>query len=470
MPPQLALLLTVGLIVYLFRRDFKAHPTVTSALWLPFAWMVLSGSRAVSEWLNLLGFSFGAVALEEGSPLDRLVYLGLISAGFYILRQRRVRLGQLMSDNRWLAAFLIYCLLAVLWSDFPFVAFKRWIKVVGHPIMVLLILSEPDPEKALSVVMRRSAYILLPISVLLIKYFPQYGRTYETWTGTPLYTGITTNKNLLGGDCFILGFFFVWSFLKVRRQPRSRARRNELIFLASFLLMIWWLLQKSHSKTSLSALLIGTALLLISGWKSIRPSQLGGVLAGGVVVIGLLQLIFDLYGTALGLLGRDATLTERTFLWRDLLRVDINPLLGAGFESFWLGERLQKLWRIYPWQPNQAHNGYLETYINLGLVGLFILLGLLFITYRKALNEIPRNFEHGRFRLGFLFAIIAYNWTEASFKTTGFLFFAFYLIAIDYRKPAIRPGRSVGPKLPDEGARFSELQGMGSQGSALQRI
>jgi exopolysaccharide production protein ExoQ len=437
MPPPVAALLTLGFIAFLFRRDARETPNVSRALWLPFTWMVLSGSRAVSEWLSLGGLNFGAVNLEEGSPIDRLVYLGLIAAGFYVLRQREVRLGQLIRDNRWLAAFLIYCLLAVLWSDFPFVSLKRWIKVIGHPIMALIILTEPDPEAALAAVMKRVAYILLPDSVLFIKYFPHWGRVYDAWTGAPQYTGITTNKNLLGGDCLILGFFFIWHFFKIRRLARSKARRDELFLCAFFILMTCWLLKMADSKTALVSMLLGVTILLFTEWKGLDRRSIGTYLVLGILAAISAQLIFDVYDTAIRLLGRNATLTDRTLLWEDLLKADVNPLFGAGFESFWLGERLQTLWEKFPWRPNQAHNGYLETYLNLGLIGLFMLIGLLFVTYRKARRELLTNFEMGRFRLAFLAAIIARNWTEAGFKTTGFMFFAFYIIAIDYVKPSL---------------------------------
>jgi exopolysaccharide production protein ExoQ len=437
MPPPVAALLTLGFIVFLFRRDARQTPNVTTALWLPFVWMVLSGSRAVSEWLSLGGLNFGAISFEEGSPIDRLVYLGLIVAGFYVLRQRQVRLGQLIRDNRWLAVFLIYCLLAVLWSDFPFVSLKRWIKVIGHPIMALVILTEPDPEAALTAVMKRAAYVLLPISVLFIKYFPQWGRTYEPWTGAPLYSGIANNKNLLGADCLILGFFFIWHFIKTRQLPSSKARRNELFLCAFFILMTWWLLKKANSQTALVSMLLGVTILLFAGWKGLDRRKIGAYLVLGILAATSAQLVFDVYDTALHLLGRNPTLTTRTFLWEELLKVDVNPLLGTGFESFWLGDRVQSLWEKFPWRPNQAHNGYLETYLNLGLVGLFMLIGLLFVTYRKARYELLTNFEMGRFRLAFLAAIIARNWTEAGFKTTGFMFFAFYIIAIDYVKPSL---------------------------------
>jgi hypothetical protein len=87
-----------------------------------------------------------------------------------------------------------------------------------------------------------------------------------------------------------------------------------------------------------------------------------------------------------------------------------------------------------------------------------MLLGLLVATYRKASRDLLRNFEMGRFRLGFLAALIVYNWTKAGFKTTGFVFFAFYLIAIDYVKPTLQVGAIDSPPDRDESSRRHRLQ------------
>ncbi len=298
--------------------------------------------------------------------------------------------------------------------------------------MVLVMLTEPDPEEALISVMKRCAYILVPISILFIKYFPEWGRGYDGWSGTVAYTGITGGKNLLGADCFIFGFFFVWYFLKVWRQPKTKGRHEELLLSFGFIYMIAWLLISADSKTSLTALILGLVVLLFAGWPGVNKRYVGFylVLAAGVLLLA--EFTFGIYGMVLKLLGRNPTLTERTFLWHDLLQIDINPLLGAGFENFWLGERLERIWILQPWRPNQAHNGYLDTYLNIGLIGLFLLIALLFATYGKARRELLRNFEFGRFRLGFLLAAIAYNWTEAGFKTLHLVFFAFYIITIDY--------------------------------------
>jgi O-antigen ligase len=452
MPPPLAAFLTLGFIVFLYRRDMRTKPNVTGAIWVPFIWIFLCCSRGASEWIyTLTGRAVGGT-LEEGSPVDRAVWIALIGAGIYILRQRQVRLGELVRNNRWLAAFLIYCFLAIFWSEFPFVALKRWIKVLGNPIMVLVIMTEPDPKAAFMTVMKRCAYIVLPVSILFIKYFPQYGRGFSVWTGAPLNTGITLSKNILGVDCLIFGFFFVWYILNVRMQRRTRWRRDELLLCTGFLLMTWWLFRRADSQTPMTAFLVGVAMMLLTGSKLINKRMLGTYIVIGLVTFLFLEALFDIYSVTLRLLGRDATLTDRTLLWADLLREPINPFLGAGFESFWLGERIRRIWEKWTFGPNQAHNGYIETYLNLGLIGLSLLVALILATYDKARRALIAGAEFGRFRLGFLVSIIFYNWTEAAFKTTHIVFLMFYVISLDLPRRRSKPGaplRETAPPVPE---------------------
>jgi exopolysaccharide production protein ExoQ len=353
-------------------------------------------------------------------------------AGLYILHQRRVSLTKIVQNNQWLTIFLLYCFISIIWSDFPVVALKRWIKVLGHPIMALIVITEPDPGEALIRLMKRCAYVILPVSILFIKYYPQWGRGFESWTGAAVNTGITTNKNALGCDCMILGFFLYWSLLQTWNAEKNSDRRNELILTAGLLAMVWWLLVMAHSSTSLVSLLIGVLMVALLGLRFVNKRLIGTYLIIGAFVLLVAEMAFGIYAHAIQFLGKDPTLTDRTILWNDLLKVEINPLFGTGFESFWLGDRLQILWATRWWHPNEAHNGYLETYLNLGLVGLFLLMGLLIATFWKGRRELLRNFELGRIRLGFLLAVVVYNWTEASFKALSPVWFVFYLTAMDY--------------------------------------
>jgi len=459
LPPIIASLLTVAFIIFLFRRDIREKPNVTGALWLPLIWMLIIGSRFISLWLNLFGFHLGAVTLEEGSPLDACVFFVLIAAGLYVLHQRQASLSEIVRNNKWLTIFLLYCFVSIVWSDFPFVAFKRWLKILGHPIMALVLLTEPNPEEALTRLMKRCAYVIVPVSILFIKYYPQWGRGFNEWTGGAMNTGITDNKNALGYDCLILGFFFCWHLLQTWRTERGTSRRNELLLTVGFLIAIWWLFSMAQSSTSLVSLLLGLAIMAALGLRLVNKRLIGTYIVVGIVICVLAEATFGISGRVIELLGKSPTLTDRTVLWEDVLKVKINPIFGAGFESFWLGERFQKFAESRWWQPNQAHNGYLETYLNLGLVGLFLMVGLLIATFWKSRRELLKNFEFGRFRLGFLAAVVVYNWTEASFKALHPIWFVFYIIALDYRQPEFDSFQRTETIRPEEHEKLVYAEG-----------
>lgn len=436
MPPVLALLLTLALVIFLFWRDFRQQQNVTRALWIPLLWMLIIGSRFVSQWLSLLGISMGAVTLEEGSPIDAIVFFSLIASGVYVLRSRQVSLLEIVRHNGWLTIFFVYCFVSILWSDFPFVAFKRWIKIVGHPIMVLVLVTEPDAEEAIGRVIKRCAFVLVPFSILFIKYYPEWGRGFDDW-GMAVNVGVTTNKNELGWLCFVLGFFFFWNLLQARQIENSKVRWKETVLSLAFLGMIWWVLSRAHSATSLVSLLVGALVVIFVGFRLVNKQFIGTYMLAGIILCVVAELVFGVSDQIISALGKDPTLTDRTEVWQDVLKVPINPFLGAGFESFWLGERREKLWEKWWWHPNEAHNGYLEVYLNLGLVGLVILAGLLIGTFRKIRKQLSINMEWGRLRLGFLLAVIVFNWTEATFKALHPVWFAFYIIAIDFPRSGL---------------------------------
>jgi exopolysaccharide production protein ExoQ len=432
MPPPVATVLTLAFIIFLFRRDIREKPDITGALWLPLIWLVVGCSRSFSAWLNIFGLPVsGGPSVEEGSPLDAWFYFALIIAGSCVLIKRQVRLSEVIQNNGWLIVFLLYCFISITWSDFPFIALKRWIKILGHPIMALIVLTEPDPEEALARLMKRCAYVVVPVSILFIKYYPQLGRGFSPWGGAET-TGITTNKNILGAVCLILGYFFFWYLLQAWRTERSTWRRNELRLIAGFLISIWWLFSQAHSATSVTCLIVGVLIVLFVGIRSVNKNFIGTYLLAALVLLAVAEVTFGLSTHMSENLGRGSELSGRTDLWRALLGLHTSPILGTGFESFWLGERPRQLEGIFFFIPNEAHNGYLETYLTLGLIGVFLLIGLFVATLRKIRLELFRNFEWGRYRLGFLVALILYNWTEAAFKTLSPLWFVFYLIATDY--------------------------------------
>src|SRR5216683_2253931 len=395
MPPQLALLLTILFIFYLFIQDFRQKPNISSAVWIPCIWIMILGSRAVSQWLNPGAPFQGANDLIEGSPIDRAVFLLLMAAGLLVLWKRQIPWSQVFRNNVWLTLFFGYCAVSILWSDIPSLAFKRWIKGLGDPMMVLILLSEREPVRAIETVIKRCAYVLIPLSILFIKYYPHLGAGYSEWTGEAYYTGVTTGKNLLGLLCFVAGLFFVCKLIVQLGRGRKSGKKTDLLVTILFLLMIGWLFRISDSKTPLMSLVLGILVVVVLGFPNVKKYS-GSFIVAGILVFSVLQLLFNISEILVLGAGRDPTLTGRTDLWEVLLNMNINPWIGAGFESFWLGERLEKLWAMYWFKPNEAHNGYLEIYLNLGGVGLFFLGGVFFSCYKNMRKSLMLSSEPGR--------------------------------------------------------------------------
>ena len=106
----------------------------------------------------------------------------------------------MLRKNPLLLVYFSFCLVSVLWSDFPFVTFKRWIKAIGDVQMVLVILAELDPFAALTRIMTRMGFVLFPFSILFIRFYPGLRvRPTNSWTQEPV--GVTQQKNELGIMC-----------------------------------------------------------------------------------------------------------------------------------------------------------------------------------------------------------------------------------------------------------------------------
>jgi O-antigen ligase len=74
------------------------------------------------------------------------------------------------------------------------------------------------------------------------------------------------------------------------------------------------------------------------------------------------------------------------------------------------------MWSIWWWHPNEAHNGYLEVYLNLGWIGVGLLALLLITGYRNALASFRRDPRIGSLRLAFFVVAVAYNFTESAVR------------------------------------------------------
>ena len=438
MSPSIAVVAYAFVILTLFLLHRDSNPEVSRALWIPVVWLSISASRQVSQWL-------GGVALEaptetafvEGNPLDAFVFAALLVAGLVVLIGRRRRVSTLLRANGPLLVFLLYCLLSVQWSDYPAVAFRRWTKAIGDLVMILIVVTDPEPTAAVKRVLARCGFVLIPLSILLIRHFPDLGRTYNSWNGMPYNIGVATGKNGLGYVCLLFGLGSLWRVLELFRTWRLvdlfRARKSSLkagtlIAHVAILVMTGWLFWMADSATSLACFLLGGGLIALTRYPALvrRPAAVH-LLIGVLLSLTVYGLLLNPGAGLVEAVGRDSTLTGRTAIWNQVLGMTVNPLFGAGYESFWLGERLEKIWQTNPEHPNQAHNGYLEVFLDLGLLGVTLLGVVMAWGYRSVVRALRWDPEAAGLKLAFFVVAAIYNLTEHAFRELHPVWIAFLL-------------------------------------------
>jgi O-antigen ligase len=462
MAPTLAALVFAIGIASLFFFD-REQGRVSQALWIPTVWLFFCSSQSPAQWLGMDTGTDQAAAYLEGSPFDRNFLIILQVIALIVLVNRRRRLGPILRRNWVIGLFFLYAVLSMAWSDYPFVTLKHWIKGIGDVMMVLIVLTEPDVFEAIKRLVTRLGFVLVPLSLLFIWYYPALGRTH-TMDWTPEAVGVATQKNGLGELCDIFGLALLWRFRNAYNDRKDPNRRRRLLALGAVLAMIVWLLHLCNSMTSICALSMAGAVMLLSTLPAFRRRPVFlHLLIAGVIICTLYALFFQSSGALIQGLGRDATLSGRTVAWPEFLRLVNNQLVGVGYESFWLGPRLQRVWVITQGlQINEAHSGYVEILLTLGWIGL-ALMGVLIATgYRNVIAAYRRDPAANSLRIAWFLATVITGLTEAAFRMMGLTWIVFLLVTANSRWDAARKtGRHGGltkqlERPPEESRCFRE--------------
>jgi exopolysaccharide production protein ExoQ len=432
MIPLLGTFGTVLIIYGLFRLNRGAFK-VTPGIWAPYAWLLIASSRPVSNWLSLSEPVGQATAYIDGSPLDRNILMSLMLVGLFVLSKRQKQAFSILSQNSIIIVYFAYCLISILWCDYPEVLAKRWIRSLGDIIMILIVITEPHWVDALKWLFTRISFILVPASILLIRFYPSLGRFYSRG-GVPEWSGVGTDKNALGMICMLYGAGLLWygiSLYKIRK--RNRGQKREFWTIGIVFTMILYLLFVVNSQTALACFLMSDVLVIMTAFRTFRKPVLATLVMGTMIGACYCVLFLGIGGGALSAMGRDASLTGRTEVWKTVIPYAKNVWIGAGYENFWVGERMALFTRLLG-GLNQAHNGYIEIYLNLGWVGLTVLGAMVIAGYFKIIKVVRNNVETAGLRMAFFFICMVYNFTEASFKMQSpvWIFFLWAFMGASY--------------------------------------
>ena len=396
----------------MLRLEAKQSSDVSRAIWIPTIWMLSAATKPLALW-----FRVSNEDPESGSSLDRIFLIFLIIIAVWILLRRKFDWSSAMKDNAWLMILIVFMLISVIWSSIPGISFKRWTRELLALLMAFVVLSQSSPRHAMESILRRTAYILIPVSPILIKYFPQYGVQYNRWSGARMWVGVATQKNGLGRLCMVVAFFLIWSLIRRWQGKNPSVWKYQTHLEIVVLAMTLWLITggAKTSATSLIALSMG----LISYATLYFMKKSGKIVGAGLLMLVVAILI--LYGTTsvftsqmkFGFIasaaGRDETLTGRTDIWARLLPVAMQkPVFGGGFGGFWTRGTMDMF------HVSGSHNGYLDVLIGLGFVGLVLISIFLLSSCHRARQVLDADFDWGILWIGFIIMAVAHNIAESS--------------------------------------------------------
>lgn len=436
MPPPLALYGCYVFVALMLWRDARNNPYPSASLWLPTLWMMRCASRSIDYWIG------GG----EAGRWDPVLIAVMIVLGLIVLARRACQWGGVFAHNSATFFFYGFMMFSVTWAPDAGTTAVKLLRPLGDLIMVLVVLTEPEPRLAILTMFRRTAIVLIPLSIVLIRYFPHLGKMTSKHWGADAWVGVTTHKNPLGQLGMVSALAFLWSLNEARLAGRKMLGQYMILL---YLAMTLYLLSgggNESSRSSTSILCIALALSLYF-WFGRMQAQVQSVIRRIMMGVGALLLaafFLQLTGSSLQELvaevyGKDATLSDRTFLWADVIRIGMeSPFLGSGYGAFWVPSLYEKLSPLVDNGPMEAHNGYLETYAQLGLVGVSLLVLLIIQAIRSSYNLILTDFEYGRLRLILLFTVLVMNYSEATFPRGTHLWWFGFLIVVMYAEPWVR--------------------------------
>jgi exopolysaccharide production protein ExoQ len=376
----------------------------------------------------LLSFGSGPVDIQKVEPgLAQRIFWPAIAAISVVLAARRYsRLGRLTLPPHiiCLFAYLAFAGASVLWAFRPEASFVRFLQ----QMMVLTSIVLPGMLAVRTADLMRGLFLCFAFGAFLNVFFVLENPP-SVVAGYGGYPGYFFGKNYLG-EFSAVGFLL--SLHEILHRGLRRALGIIVLVIAASLLFL------ANSKTAFALALFVpfvAAFTLITG-KTTRVSPAIILWSIAVCWIVLSNVSgFNIYRLSYILYG-DSSLTGRTIIWDFASwEIDRRPLFGWGYQSFWLvGPDAPSIVDAPGWvktMPN-SHNGYYDTMLELGYVGLILLLAFITATLHAIRRLVDVDLRRAWLVLSLALFIIIYNFLESQWmRGFEFLWVVFAIVAAD---------------------------------------
>jgi exopolysaccharide production protein ExoQ len=348
------------------------HYVVTWLLMLPLLNMVAKGALSfLSPIASASRYQNGYLLnTQQGVRLPVVINL-LLLAGFALAGNREV--WRALYRERLIVIGLLLAAASSLWSESPTITLRMSVELTLSTLFAVYLSSRMSTERLMRLLMLLGI-VAAGLSVALALFVPRYG-LFQGYGGGA-WQGICTHKNALGlGMAFLLTPVF---FLSLRP-----------VYKISYFVLLLSIIVMSQSR---GAWFETFGMFVFVAWLSLfrrlRPKErwllvvVSFVVAAASIAIGV-----SYFAPITRMLGKDPTLTGRTGIYALVLEsIMKQPFLGYGFAAFWGGLNRESInigLSINWISIGYAENGFLEIWLQLGIVGL----GLVLTMFGRAIKQ-----------------------------------------------------------------------------------
>ena len=346
----------------------------------------------------------------------------LVDGGIALLLLRHAtRVFHWLGTMRWAALLALFTVASTCWSQFPLLTLRRSLPFALAALFGLHLAIRFPVHRQLSI-LRISMVALAVATVLLVLCFPRLG--LDASAGHHLdWQGVFTQKNACGRVMVLATAVVLADW---------RLSVSRLSTLALFLFLVFM-------SGSRGAWAIEVVILLLYAWLELAgrmESRSRMVFFAATASVTAAVHIFSWYHLPflLSVMGRDTTFSGRTEIWKQVWRFILErPLLGWGYAAFWRGIEGQSFEVVAAMRfiVFHAHNGFLEIWLELGIVGLTLFV----LSYLRAWCKLWAVLRSGDVRRAtwmvfVLVLIVIYDLDENTLLTYNGLFWVLYIAAL----------------------------------------
>lgn len=257
---------------------------------------------------------------------------------------------------------LALCAVSALWSEYPFPTLRRSVTLASCVFFGTYCYVTFGLRGTVAL-LGRTTVVLALLSLLTFVLLPSVGR--ETAFGYEgAMRGVFPQKNTMGEAMLLAISCYLFQLIDGSKSPLAALSAIGLLLLSIVI---------AQSATSLLLAMIVIAVGLI--FYSARSWRLRWIVVYGFVLVASLILIVVVFDSdaLFAVLNRDPSFTGRLPLWQMSFKaIMLRPWLGYGYSGFWNQDStiVQYIWWALDWQAPSAHNGYLDIWLQIGLIGL----------------------------------------------------------------------------------------------------